>query len=118
MDGKDAPFFRAHELKKRESEQAMKKPKAPTIVVDKQFLLSESIIQSRWDENSKDNPEIQTAECIIYPQCLECGKWTICGDQMTYISEWKNPFSDGRSVANFVFSLKEEDITKMPLKRA
>ena len=35
MDGKDAPFFRAHELKKRESEQAMKKPKAPTIVVDK-----------------------------------------------------------------------------------
>lgn len=85
IDEKDKPFFVAHAKRMEEKLNQLSqpdKPKAgpPTIPVAKEFFLAESIIKSRWDECSKENPEIQVLECIMYPQCLECGKWTICGD--------------------------------------
>jgi hypothetical protein len=75
-----------------------------TIVVDKEFFLSEDVIKSRWDENSTENQEIETLETgTIFPACLECGKWTTNGEQITYHTEYK------QSVANMVFSLSADD---------
>lgn len=73
----DAPFFRAYALK-QVAEVEKKKP--PTLMIDQEFLLSESILKTNWSELSKDNPEITTLQNLLFPECLECGKWTINGD--------------------------------------
>ena len=88
--------MRAHALKQKE--EPKKDP--PIIELASEFLLTESVLRSRWDENSKENPEISTIPDILPSDCLECGKWTINRDQITYLSEYRG------SMANFVFSFR------------
>lgn len=102
IEEKDVPFVRAHALSSQTTESEKKKPK--TLEVDKEFFLSEDIIKSKWDEAATENPEIETIETnTIFPACLECGKWTTNGEQITYHTDYRS------SVANMVFSMKEED---------
>ena len=58
----------------------MQKKEPLTIEIAEEILLSEAVLKSKWDVESKDNPEIACTGGLLYPECLECGKWTINGD--------------------------------------
>ena len=73
------------------------------VKVKQEYIISESVVTSKWDENSKENPDIQTIFGILYPKHLVCGKWTMKGDQITY-ADYDN------NLANYVFSLDPEKI--------
>ena len=62
-------------------------------------------MRSRWDENVKDNPELSISSGLLPTECIECGKWTLNGDQLTYHTEYRGTY------ANYVFSLNGDDIT-------
>ena len=95
----------------REKQKELQKKEPLVLAVAQEFLLSESILKSKWDQNSKENPEISTIPDILTPECLECGKWTVNRDQMTYLTDYRG------SMANQVFSLKHEDIVKRKIKK-
>jgi hypothetical protein len=79
IEEKDTPYLRAHAQKASVS-VAKKEQPVKTLKVVSEHLLGESVLTTKWEMGALDNPAIKVTAAVLFPECLECGKWTISGN--------------------------------------